>query len=244
MSETLNKSVAAVVTAMTDGEKPFLYETVSAIISDPEIGQIIICINKTNSWITDTLNSLLDDSRVELLRFDMAPLPVIRNQSIKPVKLPWVAYCDGDDVWCAGKTTRQLRFATLHQSDFVGADHWLVDEDGVIRASALAHIIPMPSSWLVKTEILRMHLFNPSSIVGSDCEWWARTNGQFKTLRLPEHLIKYRVRSTSNSSTEPSKKRKVQIIRLSRAPILGNIIFALTYLAWFAFRRTNYQTRN
>jgi hypothetical protein len=60
------QNVTAIVTAMKEDEKPFLFEAVAAIISDLFIGQIILCIEEKNDWLnaeigtrTKTLGCLL-----------------------------------------------------------------------------------------------------------------------------------------------------------------------------------------
>jgi hypothetical protein len=41
-----HQDVAAIVTATTDSEQPFLFETVRAILSDPGIGQVVLCVER------------------------------------------------------------------------------------------------------------------------------------------------------------------------------------------------------
>ena len=85
--------VAAIVTAMTDGEKHFLRETVEAVMSDAAIGQVVLCVENSNNWIQQTLGSLSKDSKLEIIRLPMAFLGEVRNQALEYVRLPWVAYC-------------------------------------------------------------------------------------------------------------------------------------------------------
>jgi hypothetical protein len=44
-----SQDVTAVITAMTDSEQPFLYQTVNAVIADSCIGQIILCVEERNT---------------------------------------------------------------------------------------------------------------------------------------------------------------------------------------------------
>lgn len=235
--------VTAVITAMTDGERPFLHETVKTVLLDPGIGQVILCVEENNTWIDETLAHAGMDSRLEIIRLPLAHPPIVRNQALKQVRLPWIAFCDGDDVWCKGKTLKQRAYADATGSDFVGADHYLTDEAGKIRAVALARNIPMPSSWLVRTEIMRQHPFDESVQIGSDGEWWIRTNKAtktFKKTRYSELLLHYRVRSGSISSSTPSKQRKAKILAAASLPVVGQGLFLATWLAWLLTRRSNY----
>lgn len=44
-----HQDVAAIITAMTDGEEPFLFETLEATLTDPSIGQVALCIEEKNA---------------------------------------------------------------------------------------------------------------------------------------------------------------------------------------------------
>lgn len=238
-----NPDVTAVVTAMTDGERSFLHETVKAVLLDPGIGQVVLCIEDRNTWVEEMLGSLTHDSRLEIIRLPLAIPPTVRNQALKYVRLPWIAFCDGDDVWCEGKTLKQRAYAEKTGSDFVGADHYLTDELGKIRAVAQAKNIPMPSSWLVKTDIMKQYPFDESVQVGSDGEWWIRINRANKALRkarYAELLLHYRVRSGSISSSTISKRRKAKIVAVASLPIVGQGVFLVTWLAWLLTRRSKY----
>jgi glycosyltransferase involved in cell wall biosynthesis len=234
------RDVAAVITAMTDGEQPFLFETVKAVLSDPCIGQVVLCVEAKNGWLETTINSFKTDPRLHIVRLSMMPLGAVRNQALNHVQKPWVAYCDGDDVWCKGKTLIQRVFASKTGCDFVGADHYLTDEKGKIRAFALSHHLPMPSSWIVRTETMRKYPFNEALHQGQDGEWWIRTANVIQKARCPQMLLRYRVRPHSNSSSTPSKQRKERIITLARIPVIGLSILFFTYCAWFFKRQRQY----
>jgi len=241
--ENDSQDVAAIVTAMTDGEQPFLYDTMTAVLSESGIGQVILCIEEKNTWFGRVLGSLLTDSRVEVLQIPLAPLGAVRNQALKHVRLPWVAYCDGDDVWCQGKTLTQLNYAATVRCDFVGADHYLTNELGKVCAFASARYIPMPSSWMVRTEVMRQHPFDesPFSLAKEESgEWWSRTSGIVSKARCPQMLLRYRIRSNSLSMKTPSMQRKAKIVALASNPGLWAIIFFLTWCAWLVTRQKEY----
>ncbi|WAL59908.1 family 2 glycosyl transferase [Thermocoleostomius sinensis] len=234
-----HQDVAAIITAMTDGEEPFLLETLEATLTDPSIGQIILCIEEKNAWLDRILGSLKEDPRLEIVHMPMAFLGAVRNHALNFVRMHWVAYCDGDDVWCTGKTFIQRRWADATKSDFVGADHALINEDGKLCAFTLARNIPMPSSWLVRTEIMKQYPFQDSLPSVEDGEWWIRTKDAVRKSRCPKVLLKYRVRSGSLSSNTPSKKRKARIVSFASLPILRQITL-LTWCIWLATRQEEY----
>lgn len=234
------QDVAAIITAMTDGEQPFLRNTVEAVLCDPGIGQAILCIEQKNAWVDTALGSLITDPRLEIIRIPMMPPGAARNQALSNVRMPWIAYCDGDDVWCKGKTIIQRSYASTTGCDFVAADHYLTDEGGRVRAFALARYFPMTSSWMVRAEIMNSHPFNESLYQGEDGEWWIRTTGIVQRVRCPKMLVRYRVRSGSLSSTTPSKRRKAKIVAFASIPVLGASILFFTWCIWLSTRQKKY----
>ena len=232
-----SQDVTAVITAMTDSEQPFLYQTVNAVIADPYIGQIILCVEERNTWVTTTLGTLAQDPRLEIVQMSMAFLGAVRNQALEYVKLPWVAYCDGDDIWCRDKTRNQRLWADATKSDFVGADHYLVNEKGRVCAFALAQNIPMPSSWLVRTEVMKQYPFQDSLSAAEDGEWWIRTGGLIHKARCPKMLLKYRVCSGNLSSNTLSKRHKARVVAFASLPILREIVLFSTGCLWLSTRR-------
>jgi hypothetical protein len=234
------QDVAAIITAMTDGEQPFLFETVKAIVSDPCISQVVLCVEEKNDWVDTAIGSFMTDPRLHIVRLSMMPPGAARNKALNHVQKSWVAYCDGDDVWCERKTLVQSTFAGETECDFVGSDHYLTDEEGKVRAFALARHLPMTSSWMVRTEIMRRYPFDEALYQGQDGEWWIRTDNLIKKARCPQMLLRYRVRSGSVSSSTPSKQRKVKIVTFARMPVLGLSILFFTYCAWLLTRRKQY----
>jgi hypothetical protein len=234
------QDVAAIITAMTDGERPFLLATVEAVLSDPCIAQVVLCVEEKNGWLDTAIGSFMTDLRLQVVRLPIMPPGAVRNQALKRVQKPWVAYCDGDDLWCKEKTLIQRTFANKIGCDFIGADHCLIDEEGKIRAFALARNIPMTSSWMVRTEIMRQYTFNEALSQGSDGEWWIRTFKVIQRARCPKMLLRYRVRSGSVSSSTPSHQRKAKIVTLAKLPVLGFSILFFTYCAWLFTRQRNY----
>ncbi len=234
------KDVAAIVTAMTDAEQPFIFQTLESVLADINIGQIILCVEENNSWVNATIANLAGDPRLLVVRMPMAFLGEVRNKALEHVSMPWVAYCDGDDIWCSNKTQVQRSWADNKGNDFVGADHYLVNEHGKICAFAFARNIPMPSSWLVRTTIMRQYPFEGSLATAEDGEWWIRTNDLVNKARCPEMLLKYRVRSGSLSSKAVSKKRKARVVELANLPILRAIIIFFSWFIWLFTKRERY----
>jgi glycosyltransferase involved in cell wall biosynthesis len=237
------QNVTAIVTAMKEDEKPFLFEAVAAIISDLFIGQIILCIEEKNDWLNAEIGTLLKDPRLQVIQMPMMPIGAVRNRALNYVQKPWVAYCDGDDVWCKEKTLIQQKYAYKTGADLIGAGHYLTDNLGRIYACGLSLFIPMPSSWMVRTKIMQHYPFNEEMQHGSDGDWWFRTSGLVRKEKCPRLLIRYRVRLHSVSSKTLSKKRKLRFMTISKIPILGSILYFLTYCFWLITRNQPYKWR-
>ncbi len=239
----IKPEVSAIVTAMTDAEKPFVYDTIKSVLADSDIAQLVLCIEEKNTWIDTVLSSFISDVRLEVIRLPLIPLGAVRNRALNYVRSPWVAYCDGDDVWCQGKTLAQLEYAKVSGCDFVGADHYLTNEKGAIRAFAPARYIPMPSSWMVKTEVMKQHPFTeaPFSLGQEESgEWWSRTSGLVNKTRCPQMLLRYRIRSNSLSNKTPSMQRKAKVVRLANIPMIGSLILLATWFIWVFTRQNSY----
>lgn len=234
------QDVAAIVTAMTDREQPFLRATMEAVLSDSGIGQVILCVEEKNTWVDISLDSLITDSRLQVIRLPLAPPGAVRNQALNYVQLPWVAYCDGDDIWRQGKTAIQRSYASETGCDFVGADHFLTNEEGKIRAFAMARYLPLPSSWMVRTDVMRQYPFSESLYEAECGEWWVRTHGIVRKTRCPNILLRYRIRSGSLSAKTPSMRKKAQIVRMGNLPLGGALIYFLTWLMWLVTRQKSY----
>ncbi|MBE9031299.1 glycosyltransferase family 2 protein [filamentous cyanobacterium LEGE 11480] len=225
---------------MTDGERPFLSQSLMSVLGDPKVGQVILCIEQDNQWLQHLLGPILDNPRLEVVRLPLAYPGKIRNQALAYVKQPWVAYCDGDDVWCEDKTTQQLTDIDCSQWDLIGSDHYLTNEIGEICAFALACYIPMPSSWIVRTSVMQEYPFDEHLQTGSDGEWWQRTAKFVRKTRCPKMLLKYRVRNDSVSTPTPSKQRKTKLVTCAQNVVLGPMIMAITWGLWHANRRDRY----
>jgi hypothetical protein len=231
-------NVTAIVTAMTDGERPYLAASLGAILSEEEIADVILCVMDSNTWVEEVLESVGTDRRIQILRMSMDVPGVVRNEAVKHVGTDWIAFCDGDDVWCKGKTAIQLAHAAAHNTDFVAGDHYLTDEQGRVRAVALAKYLPMTSTWMVRTAIMQRHPFR--GVQYEDHHWWFDTMKMVPKLRCPKLLLRYRVRPVSESTAEPSKIRKTRVVAWASKPVIGLGVLMLTWGMWLVNRRNYY----
>ena len=119
----------------------------------------------------------------------------------------WTATMSG----CPQRRRSKWLFAKSGDRDFVAVDHMLTREEGQVYAYGLA-LHPPDAKRLDGPPRYRdeRHPFDPY-VGGEDCAWWLSTWNSVRKYRLPEPLIKYRVRRLSLSTGNPSKRRKACI---------------------------------
>jgi glycosyltransferase involved in cell wall biosynthesis len=233
----MTAEVTAIVSCMTDAERPFLQETLQSVQNQTLPCEMIVIVLESNTWIDDLAAEF---PHLQVMRRPLAWLGAVRNTGIAAVKTEFVAFLDGDDVWLPTKTKRQVDFLRDGRRDFVAVDHILMTEEGKPFAYGLARYLPMPSSWMVRRETMLRFSFDPNAATNEDGLWWLSTWSTVRKFRLPEPLIRYRVRSQSLSTTTPSKRRKLAISKLSGLPMARPLLLAATYGLNRLYRRPDY----
>lgn len=234
----MKKEVTAIITCMTDGERPFVREALLSVQQQTTPCETILVVESANPWI-DAIAAEFPD--VVVLRRPLAWAGAARNSGVNAATTEFVAFLDGDDVWLPEKTSKQLAHLRASQGHFVGVDHVLMTEDGQAFAYALARHLPMPSGWMVRRDVMMRYPFDPDVGRGlEDGAWWLSTWDSIYKQRLPEPLINYRVRVQSMSSAEGSKRRKLALSKLSALPIGRPLLLAGTYVMHSLYRRGEY----
>jgi len=223
---------------MMNSDRPFLREAVLSIRDQSEPCDIIVVVEKSNDWIEDALSGIPE---VRILRCPLSQAGTTRNAGVAEARTEYVAFLDADDVWMPTKTATQLAFLRSHNADFVGVDHTLIREDGTIFAYGKSKYFPMPSGWMVRRDYMLRCPFSDTDLQ-EDWEWWVNPQNSTTKHRLAELLIKYRVRTTSLSSTWglPSKRTKLRLAKLSRIPLVRPILMIGSYIYRQFLRRTVY----
>ncbi len=227
----------AIVTCMTDAERPFLRETLQSVYNQTVPCEVIIVVSDDNSWIDGVIEEF---PGTQVIRRPLGWLGAVRNTGVAAASSEFVAFLDGDDVWLPTKMERQIDFLRRSQQDFVAVDHMLITEAGKVYAYALARHLPMPSSWMVRRQTMLQHPFNPDLPTMEDADWWFSTWHSVRKCRLPEPLIRYRVRGQSLSAASRSKRRKLAVARISGMPVARPLLLAATYVMHRLSRRADY----
>jgi glycosyltransferase involved in cell wall biosynthesis len=228
--------VTAIVTCMTDAERPFLMETLQSVRNQTVPCDAIVVVLESNPWIDEIAEAL---PGLRVVRRPPGLAGAARNSGVEVATTEFVAFLDGDDVWLPTKTECQVAFLKSGHRDFVAVDHLLMTEQGQVFAYALALHLPMPSTWMVRRDTIVRHPFDPDASL-EDVAWWLSTWNSVRKYRLPEALIRYRVRSLSLSTATPSKRRKLAFARLSALPGTRWLLLAATYILHRLSRRSYY----
>ena len=234
----MTAEVTAIVTCMTEAERPFLRETLQSVQNQTLPCETIVVALESNTRIGDLAAEF---PRLRIVRRPPGWAGAARNTGVSAATTEFVGFLDGDDVWLPTKTIRQVEFLRGGRRDFVGVDYLMINEQGKPFAYALARYLPAPSAWMVRRETMLQYPFDPDVSAGDeDGHWWLSTWSTVRKFRLPEPLIKYRVRGQSMSTGMPSKRRKLALSRLSGLPTARPLLLAATYALHQLYRRPDY----
>ena len=93
---------------------------------------------------------------------------------------------------------------------------------------------------MVRRETMLRYPFDPDTPLAVDWQWWLNTWHTVRRFRLPEQLLKYRIRRQSLSTALPIKRRKLALSKLSGVPTARPLILAATYALYRLYRRRDY----
>lgn len=242
-------NVTAIMTAMTDGERPWTQEALSSILTQTVLPDaVVLLVELGNSWIEADIEASaerrLARGLVQIHRIPLARLGAVRNAGVQRAHTRWVAYLDGDDVWRPGRLERQLESASRHPAaSFVAADFVFIDAKS--RPFAFANgSNPTPSSWLVDRELMLRYPFDPAAAIGEDYFWLKETRAISARVRVPEILVGYRIRGLSISSLHHGHTRQRRLreamARASRFPFVRYPLLCASYVRYWMNRNSSY----
>jgi len=245
----MNSNVTAIMTAMTDAERPWTGEALGSILKQTVLpDEVILLVETRNTWIEAEIEALPERALAERLmrihRIPLARLGAVRNAGVARAGTKWVAFLDGDDVWKSRRLERQLGAAAHNpQALFIGADFVFVDAES--RPFAYANgSNPTPSSWLVDRALMLRQPFDPDLTIGEDFFWLKATRSYAPRVRVPEVLVGYRIRGLSLSALHHghSRQRRLReaMARASRFGIVRLPMLWASYLRYMANRRHDY----
>lgn len=213
---------------MTPAELPYIDEAICSVIQQTVACEIILLVPEDRNEFDPAIARFRDVAKI--LRAPMRPVGVIRNLGISEAKTDWIGFLDGDDAWVPHKVRYQIELATASDRQAIGSRHILVREDSQPYFHGFAKKTPLPSSFLVRKDLLLKEPFSDLPC-WEDVEFWDRLKRQNVTATHPDYLIRYRVRRGSLSSGTPAKERKFLFAQLSTLPLARPLLLSASRLA-------------
>src|SRR4051812_12013723 len=124
--------VTAIVTCMTDAERPFIKEALQSIQDQTVLPrETLIVVLESNTWIEPVVAEF---PNMKVIRRPPGWEGAARHTAIDVAQTEFVAFLDGDDAWVPTKTRKQLEYMRGGRWDIVGADYTLTTEEGRLFA--------------------------------------------------------------------------------------------------------------
>lgn len=211
------RKTTAVVTCMTEGDLPYVFDAMRSVISQTEPCRLVVYTNEKFDALNRFPNQTL--SHATFRHVPLQPVGSIRNIAAREAETEWVAFLDADDIWARDKNERQLSFAGASGCAAIGCRHILVREDGKPFFHSPTRRTPMPSAMMLRRELLLAEPF--LNVPWEDAELWKRPAIQSKAAIMMDFLLYYRIRRVSlSTSFSPAKRRKLFFARLAETPCL------------------------
>jgi glycosyltransferase involved in cell wall biosynthesis len=207
-------NVTAIVTCMTEAELPFVRQAIHSVQTQTYACKLLVIVPEDNASILSYFRG--SENAFTLYPVPMYPAGIVRNLGVARATTEWVAFLDGDDLWIPTKTERQLMVAREIGSPFIGTRHLLIREDGTPFFYAFAKRMSMPSSWMIRRDLLIDVPFLDRA-GWEDVELLQRIEGKgIQTYTLKDYCVHYRVRRLSNSTGYAGPKhRKYRFAKMS-----------------------------
>jgi glycosyltransferase involved in cell wall biosynthesis len=232
-------NVTAIVSCVVETDIPYVHDALLSIQQQTHPCHVIVVVSEATSKIRTGIRSLGIDAQLELV--PLRPPGITRNLGVQHASTEWVAFLDADDIWLPGKIELQLAYAMKNDCPAVGSRYILAREDKTPFFYGFARKYPVPSSWLVKRDLMLQEPFSDMKAY-EDGELWRRFNRRIRTWTLREFLIYYRIHPAHISSPHPStytrsnvKRRKEWFARAARNPVLRMTFLCLSRAASFCY---------
>jgi glycosyltransferase involved in cell wall biosynthesis len=249
MTADEHTDVTAILTAMTDAERPWVMQALQSVLRQTRPpDRIVLLVADSNVWIEKDLASsgLVEDASqcVQIHRIPLARAGAVRNTGVGLARTKWVAFLDGDDVWENDRLEWQLAAARLNPAaDFIGGDYVFINEPGKVFAYSNGST-PATCTWLVARRLMVVSPFHPTVTYGEDYLWLKSTADTCQRVRVPKILARYRIRGQSISSLDgmaPQRRRRELMARVSRNALIRYPMLALTFLRYYFYRNAHYR---
>lgn len=166
----------------------------------------IIVVDDGSADNTHQIVDSINDARLRCIRHPTNKgLAEARNTGLANVKGSYIAFLDSDDFWYKEKIAKQITiFKTYPEADFIFTNGYYRKEGELLFKTAqpsgfisqhknhfpLKDILPLPSSWLFKREIIeRVGDFDKSLSMFEDGDFFIRAARLYRVYFLNEPLV-------------------------------------------------------
>nr|WP_243454174.1 glycosyltransferase [Oceanisphaera pacifica] len=169
--------------------------------------EFIIIVNGVNSdAVALYINEHVSDSRIVILKSDIAQLAYALNLGIDHAKYKYIARMDADDISEPDRLEKQLKFLIDNELDLVGTDSTLIDKNGKVLGKRITekgnninnkisykNCFVHPSTMYKKETILKLRGYN-SGFNSEDYDLWLRMKrSDIRWGNMNACLFRYRV---------------------------------------------------
>lgn len=208
------------------------------MFSEQQVSVVVPAYNPTN-YLAEAIRSVLAQAPAEILVVDDCSQPPIapidgvklhrlrenrgpaaaRDEGIRLLSTPWVAFIDCDDIWCPGSLQRQLEVARSTGADLVhGVSEFVGSDGGPDHAGREPRHIPVFGSWLCKRDWLLQVPIDATLRTGEDCDFYIRLKEAGAAIAKHDQIVlKYRQREGSLMDGQDSDARRQDFLRLLRS---------------------------
>ncbi|HSE40479.1 MAG TPA: glycosyltransferase family A protein [Acidobacteriota bacterium] len=203
----MSRTVVSVIIPVYNGERYLDAALKSVLDQDYSPTDVIIIDDGSTDKSAEVAKAYQDFRYIPQLNRGVA---TARNEGIRVARGEFIAFLDQDDVWTTNKLSLQVSYLLDHpEVGYAICNEKLFLESGTqlpswLKEELLSKDHPgyVPSALIVRKSIFdRVGLFDPSYVMGSDSDWFARAKDQeIQMAVLPETLLQRRIHNSNCSS--------------------------------------------
>jgi teichuronic acid biosynthesis glycosyltransferase TuaG len=229
----------------TYNSSKFISESISSVLAQTYTNWELFIIDDCSKDNTvEIIKSFSNsDSRIKLIELNKnVGAAEARNEGLKLVKTPYIAFLDSDDIWTPDKLEKQLNFMLEKDIAFSFTSYYRI-----LESRKLVNIIVAPlkleyksylkntiiGSLTVMIDITKTGPFKMQNIRSShDMELWCRLLKKgVIAYGIPIPLAKYRLVNTSNTANKLKAAKDVWFVyrKFEKIPLIYSVYYFLNY---------------
>ena len=246
----------SIITPVFNDEK-YISETLKSILFQTHSNLEIIIVNDhSNDKSEEIINSFID-KRIKVINNDTnRGTAFSRNIALSKATGEYIAFLDGDDIWCKTKIEKQLTFMIENNVEFSYTNYEEIDEEGKRTGTLITGPAKITFSKMKRacypgclTVMYKRNIFPDLSIPPimkkrNDYAMWLLLSKKATCCLLNETLAFYRKRSNSISSGKKSRLFKYHVIvfcKVLNYSTFRSFVYALLNVFFYFYRKHKYR---